>query len=139
MKTKPFDGVKMGKTKPREYKIGNKKLKGGLKNIKMFEEFSVDEAESLGNLGILHKDSAGERLTKWQKENKDTVITSGDNVKMAFVDGNETEHMWVEITKVIDKDNFEGVINNEPVAVNNVNLGDKIKVKRSDIEQLFVD
>ena len=41
-KTKPFDGVKMGKTKPREYKIGNKKLKGGLKNIKMFEEFSEE-------------------------------------------------------------------------------------------------
>ena len=46
MKTKPFDGVKMGKTKPREYKIGNKKLKGGLKNIKMFEEF-LNESEEL--------------------------------------------------------------------------------------------
>ena len=44
MKTKPFDGVKMGKTKEREYKIGNKKLSKKLKNIKMFEEFSMNES-----------------------------------------------------------------------------------------------
>jgi hypothetical protein len=45
MATKPFDGVKMGKTKEREYKIGNKKLSKKLKNIKMFEEFSaINEA-----------------------------------------------------------------------------------------------
>jgi hypothetical protein len=41
-KTKPFDGVKMGGTKSREYKIGNKKLSKKLKNIKMFEEFLLE-------------------------------------------------------------------------------------------------
>ena len=44
MKTKPFDGVKMGKTKSREFKIGNKKLSKKLKNIKMFEEFLNEAA-----------------------------------------------------------------------------------------------
>ena len=44
-KTKPFDGVKMGGTKSREYKIGNKKLSKKLKNIKMFEEFLLENEE----------------------------------------------------------------------------------------------
>lgn len=45
MKTKPFDGVKMGKLKKAEYTVGKKKLSKKLKNIKMFEEFSADSIE----------------------------------------------------------------------------------------------
>lgn len=40
-KTKPFDGVKMSKTKKREYKIGKKKLK----NVKMYEDFGLNEEQ----------------------------------------------------------------------------------------------
>ena len=47
MKTKPFDGVKMHKTKSTDYKVGNKKLSKKLKNIKMFEEFSMNENDKI--------------------------------------------------------------------------------------------
>lgn len=40
-KTKEFEGVKMTKTKKREYKTGNKKLK----NVKMFEDFFEEDLE----------------------------------------------------------------------------------------------
>ena len=93
--------------------------------------------EPMGNIGLLHKDYADERITQWQKENKNTSIKVGDNVKIAFIDGDETEHMWVEITKVVDKDNFEGVLNNDPIVVQNIEIGDPVKVNRSQIEQLF--
>ena len=55
MKTKPFEGVKMGKTKKREYKIGRKKLK----NVKMFEEFnSMNEEEVTKGLHLVTLDEA---------------------------------------------------------------------------------
>ena len=55
MKTKPFDGVKMDRTKDREYKIGNKKLSKKLKNIKMFEEFSEEFSETELEEGLFSK------------------------------------------------------------------------------------
>ena len=61
MKTKPFDGVKMGKTKSRDFTIGKKKLSKKLKNIKMFEDFSMNENESIEfYLDIVDNEDRGE-------------------------------------------------------------------------------
>jgi len=99
------------------------------------KRINIKEAESMGNLAVIHKDAGEARRKKFQEENKDLKIGVGDWVKMAFVDGKETEHMWVKIKKVKDKDNFEGVLDNDPIVVHNIKLGDKVTVKRSDIEQ----
>jgi uncharacterized protein YegJ (DUF2314 family) len=106
-----------------------------MKHVKLFEGF-LNEA---GNIGIMHKDAAKERHAKWQKENKDTVIKVGDIVKKEFVQGKDTEHMWVGITKVIDKDHFEGTLDQDPLVIDFVKNGDKVLVNKADIEQLYVE
>jgi hypothetical protein len=88
MKLKPFDGVKMDKTKSPDYKVGNKKLSKKLKNIKMFEEFNMNEnldpANELvsdfveGNCeGPYPKSKIMDRAIK---ELKDLVATSGVSI-----------------------------------------------------------
>lgn len=104
-----------------------------MKKIKLFDAFN--EAEDHANLGVIHKDAGTKRVQDWQKANKDTKVNVGDWVKMAFVDGKETEWMWVKIDKVVDKDTFKGTVDNEPIAVNNIKIGDKVDVSRGQIAQ----
>ena len=106
-----------------------------MKHLKLFNE--LNEAEGLDNIGILHKDAGAERVNQWQKDNANTKIEEGDWIKKAFVDGTETEWMWVNVTKIISQDEFEGKIDNEPIVVGNVKLGDVVTVKRSEIAQLI--
>jgi uncharacterized protein YegJ (DUF2314 family) len=98
---------------------------------------SVNEAESLDNIGILHSNAGYKRQVEWQKDNATTPIEVGDYVKIAFLDNRMVEWMWVNITHVVTKDSFEGRLDNDPVAVTNVNSGDTVKVDRSQIAQLI--
>jgi uncharacterized protein YegJ (DUF2314 family) len=52
---------------------------------------------------------------------------SGFEVKKAFVDGNSVEHLWIgDLTW--DGKNFHGRVNNKPLDVSNVRLGQKVTV-----------
>jgi hypothetical protein len=86
MKLKPFDGVKMDKTKSPDYKVGNKKLSKKLKNIKMFEEFSMNESEAPGTDNLKKQGATlGKELTSSDelKKNKFYCI-----VDMGMLDWN---------------------------------------------------
>jgi uncharacterized protein YegJ (DUF2314 family) len=50
------------------------------------------------------------------------------SVKMAFVDGENTEHMWL-IPVTFDGKVFRGTINNDPEKVKNVKIGQKASVE----------
>jgi uncharacterized protein YegJ (DUF2314 family) len=49
------------------------------------------------------------------------------SVKMPFVDGEHTEHMWLAPVSY-DGKVFRGIVNNEPQSVKNVRLGQEVEV-----------
>ena len=52
---------------------------------------------------------------------------SAFSIKVAFTDGGKTEHMW--LTQVtFDGSKFTGTVNNEPVKVKSVKMGQKVTV-----------
>lgn len=55
------------------------------------------------------------------------------SVKKEFVDRGEKEHMWVSVVSYKD-DKFIGVLNNEPVWVKNIRIGDVVAVNKGDVE-----
>jgi uncharacterized protein YegJ (DUF2314 family) len=63
---------------------------------------------------------------------------SGFEVKKAFVDGNNVEHLWVgDLT--FDGKNFHGTVNNQPRDLHNVKLGRAVTVAPRDItDWMFV-
>jgi uncharacterized protein YegJ (DUF2314 family) len=71
---------------------------------------------------------------KQNKENPDTfevptgkeiqALSSGDHVKLCFIEkGTTPERMWVKIMS-INGDNFQGILDNEPFGLDTINLGD---------------
>ncbi len=63
---------------------------------------------------------------------------SGFEVKKAFVDGDNVEHLWIsDVT--YDGANFHGKINNRPIDVKNVRLGQQVTVAPKDVtDWMFV-
>jgi len=57
---------------------------------------------------------------------------TGFSVKMAFIDGKHTEHMWLDAVRY-DGKQFHGTVNNDPENVSNVKLGDQASVDASKI------
>jgi uncharacterized protein YegJ (DUF2314 family) len=59
---------------------------------------------------------------------------TGENhaVKVPITDQDDTEHFWLIDVSYSDGE-FAGTINNEPGIVSNVRIGDKRKVKKSEI------
>jgi uncharacterized protein YegJ (DUF2314 family) len=115
-----------------------------MNHIKLFEDFADETLGKLDthNLGLLHKDDAKKRLLEWPLKNKHTKIEKNDWVKIGFTEGKQTEWMWVKISKILKKtdgiaDKFEGIVDNEPVVVKNVTLGDKVTIERSQIADLM--
>jgi uncharacterized protein YegJ (DUF2314 family) len=57
---------------------------------------------------------------------------SGFSVKMAFIEGDNTEHMWLTPVRY-DGQKFHGTINNEPEKIKSVKLGQKVSIEPSQI------
>lgn len=64
---------------------------------------------------------------------------AGFSIKMPFVDGEHTEHMW--LTPVtFDGKKFHGVVNNEPEKLKNVKIGDKASIEPAKISDwMFIE
>src|SRR5262249_45481080 len=61
------------------------------------------------------------------------------SVKMAFTDGEHTEHMWLGSVRY-DGKVFRGVVNNDPELVNNVKVGQKASIEPSKVSDwMFVE
>jgi uncharacterized protein YegJ (DUF2314 family) len=63
---------------------------------------------------------------------------TGFEVKKAFIDGNNVEHLWIgDLT--FDGKNFHGKINNKPRDLNNVKLGQPVTVAPREVtDWMFV-
>jgi uncharacterized protein YegJ (DUF2314 family) len=57
------------------------------------------------------------------KKNGDTVF----EIKKGFIDGDKVEHLWIKRV-TYDGKNFHGQIDNQPLEVSNVHLGQRITV-----------
>jgi hypothetical protein len=67
----------------------------------------------------------------------DPVSLIGRYVKRAFEQDGRVEHMWVEVKKITDDGVLCGVLDNDPVVVNDVKCGDTVKVELCEIEEVF--
>ena len=63
---------------------------------------------------------------------------TGFEVKKGFIDGNNVEHLWIGDLSY-DGTNFHGRINNKPLDVHNVQLGQKVTVAPREVSDwMFV-
>jgi uncharacterized protein YegJ (DUF2314 family) len=63
---------------------------------------------------------------------------SGFEIKKGFVDGDQVEHLWIN-NLTYDGKNFHGRINNRPLDVSNVHLGEEVTVAPRDVSDwMFV-
>lgn len=60
----------------------------------------------------------------------------GHYVKKAFSDGECTEHMWVKV-EAVEGDAIVGTINNQPSTVKWHMYGQRVTVKRGEIEDVY--
>ena len=56
----------------------------------------------------------------------------GFSVKAPFAEGQKVEHIWLSV-KAIDETFVDGILDNDPVDVTHVRLGDKVKVKVAEL------
>ncbi len=54
-------------------------------------------------------------------------------VKAPFEDGEEVEHMWIEVSK-LDSKNITGILNNKPEMVSNVSMGQSLTIPVEKVE-----
>jgi uncharacterized protein YegJ (DUF2314 family) len=63
----------------------------------------------------------------------------GFSVKMAFTEGNATEHMWL-MPISFDGTQFHGTVNNKPEKLTNVAVGQKVAVAPAEItDWMYID
>ncbi len=58
-------------------------------------------------------------------------------LKRTFHDGADEEHMWSRLVKVYDG-GFLAVLDNEPGVINNLRMGDTVRVKFKDVEDFMI-
>ena len=63
----------------------------------------------------------------------------GFSVKLAFTDGDVTEHMWL-MPITFDGTHFHGTVNNQPEKLTNVTLGQKVAIDPATItDWMYID
>lgn len=74
----------------------------------------------------------------WHFNNPDTAIEPDGYCKIAFVEGDLTEHMWVKIDKITSEDDcslrYYGKLWNDPALLFSIRNGDDVTFLRPMIE-----
>ena|SRR5690606_17852949 len=89
----------------------------------------------MNNTGFIHEDDSKKRHEEWQKNNRNTVIKVGGFVKLAFEQDGNVENMFVEVTGSNDQVTFTGVLDNYPIFLTGLKIGDPVTFDRKDIQQ----
>jgi len=67
-----------------------------------------------------------------------SLLGKGDYVKLCFeTKSGGSERMWVEITE-IEGNSFKGVLDNNPVVVNELTCGDELQFELKHIASIYV-
>ena len=107
-------------------------------NLDGLEIEDMAEKESKENIEWICKDCYQMRKQDWQDHNENTVIKKGDFVKVALEDksNNAVEHCWLDVDRVSEDGNIIwGILDNIPICLTNLKLGDGIIVQRGDVEE----
>jgi uncharacterized protein YegJ (DUF2314 family) len=78
---------------------------------------------------------ADSRHERWQQENKDLEIKPGMYVKLKFTQGEQSEHMWVKVTKCLNHGKYRGTLDNDPVYLTRWKDKDPVTFTFEEIEQ----
>lgn len=70
-------------------------------------------------------------INSFKKKNNDSTYIF--SIKIDFVENDQHEHMWITIDR-IENNKFFGVLDNDPETIKNYKLGDRITVKKEQIE-----
>lgn len=90
------------------------------------------------NIEMVCKHCADERKMEFQMSGKRVSI--GDYVKVGIVDKEKVEHMWCKVKGVRGDGKLKiyiAEVANDPVAIKNVKLGDRIEFDYGQIEDLL--
>lgn len=93
--------------------------------------------ESPLNVYLTEEGVGNYRKNQWQMNFKDLIIKPGEFVKLAFKATNgDVEWMWVTVNTVdSEKDEYTGVLNNDPVLDMVIKDGDPVTFKREDVAE----
>lgn len=64
------------------------------------------------------------------------------HVKSKFIQDEKVEHMWVKVITFVQKEDgyyMQGILDNDPVLVDNVNCGDIVDIKLESISNFIAD
>jgi len=89
--------------------------------------------ENKQNIELIHKDCSDKRKKNFQKTFDKYSLEVGKFVKKEFRENKEVEHMWVKIT-ALKSNKLIGILDNEPILLRNLKLGDVVEVKFNEIE-----
>lgn len=115
-----------------------------MKDIKEFIKYSKEN----GNIVTTCKSCGDQKLTDFLNNNGiEELLLSYEtaknmHVKSRFSQGDKVEHMWVRVTSLIIKDDecfIEGILDNDPVLVDNVKCQDIVEVKLDSISNFIAD
>ncbi len=70
-------------------------------------------------------------INSFKKKNNDSTYIF--SIKIDFIENDQHEHMWITIDR-IENNKFFGVLDNDPETIKNYKLGDRITVKKEQIE-----
>ncbi len=77
------------------------------------------------NIQYIHKECSTQRWKEWQQNNKHTVISPGDSVKIGFVFDNKNESLkewlWINIDQISKNGTtLIGTVDNIPIHLSDV-------------------
>lgn len=101
-----------------------------MSNIKIGQQHHEED-----NTGRICPHCAKSRHMEWQQANPDKKIRVGDFCKIAFSEGENTEHMWVLVTETLGNWLFEGTLNNTPQVIRNLQPLQKVYFHFPEIEE----
>ena len=82
------------------------------------------------NITLVSKDFYQKNIGKYKDYPPDCFV--GKFIKKAFIEGGQTEYMWVKIKKVMGGF-LIGEVNNDPVTLESIKCGDIVKTKTEEI------
>jgi len=79
---------------------------------------------------------SNQRRNEFQEKYPECNLKLGDYVKIAVKDRDQVEHMWF-IVQSVDGNKIIGQLDNIPVLVTNISLGDEYGFAYKNVEQLY--
>src|SRR5210317_756829 len=94
----------------------------------------MKEPES--NVGYICRSCVDEQKEEFQKNHSIADVKIKGHVKVAFIEDEDVEHMWVEVSR-IEGQRIMGTLDSDPLLIRSLSHGDPVECNFEDVEELY--